>query len=650
MLDLRGLRSSGYEHEVLAMSDGRIRNIATWILAGPLLLAVGSQAATAKDSATASSTSTAPNSKDESPDLLPAHIQRLVQQLGDKQYLVRQAAQDEICRIGPDAFDALIAAQDSSDVEISSRAQYLLQLIRIQWSHGNDGPEVAQILRDYDQSSEAGRFQKMQELAMLPGNRGVAPLCRLVRFEHLPRLSKQAALLLMGQPNPAAEQWPARVKSIETILAKCARPGAQWLRAYSQYQHDPAGASQQWQKLVEDDLASSDSAANGLPPASGFDVERRLADTLATQFGCPELSADLMRKMIPRVPSDVAAVQYLVSWFVARQSWELVEETFKHFGALFHDDAVLLESLALAERELGKSAEADQRSQQAAGLIKGDAEAHRKAALKLSRYGLFAAAEREYRQAIGQAPQETEIAMQSQFELGEMLHDQQRELEAAKVVQVMIDAAAKDDEVRKQLKAMAFPLDPIARLHYYYACHYQSHRQLAEAQQHLDQAIQQDPLDADVLISLYQTSADDPTRRRHALDLIHTADESFRAKIKDQPNEYEPYNEDAWLIGNTEGDYELAIQYSHRSIELLKQKLAVFSREMAGALDLSEEDLDRSDAGLEDTLAHCYAGSKDFESAVKYQTLAQEKDLHSLAIRRALADFQAQLEKSRRPQ
>jgi hypothetical protein len=91
------------------------------------------------------------------------------------------------------------------------------------------------------------------------------------------------------------------------------------------------------------------------------------------------------------------------------------------------------------------------------------------------------------------------------------------------------------------------------------------------------------------------------------------------------------------------------VQYSKRSIELLKQQYDML-RQMAPFNDLSPGDIDRSEGGLDDTLAHCYAGKKDFESAVKYQRLAMEKDPHSLAIRRALADFEAKLEKSRQSQ
>src|SRR6516225_3843334 len=64
----------------------------------------------------------------EGPD---AHISALIRQLGDEQYSVRQQAQEELARLGAEAFDALVTAELNDDVEIAARAAYLVHLIRI---------------------------------------------------------------------------------------------------------------------------------------------------------------------------------------------------------------------------------------------------------------------------------------------------------------------------------------------------------------------------------------------------------------------------------------------------------------------------------------------------------------------------------------
>ena len=327
------------------------------------------QAAATKDTAATSSASKATDktagSADETSEQLQARIHELIQRLGSEKYLTRQAAQAELIRIGPDAFDSLIEAEAGSDVEIASHAQYLLQLIRIEWSHGNDGPEAKQILKNYDEQTEAGRFAKLRQLALLPGNQGVAPLCRLVRFEHLPRLSKHAALLIINQPNPKADAWAVRTKTIDSILANCTRPGAKWLHAYIQFQTDPAASAEEWKKLVDEELTPPDVNGGDVQQQLNFEVQHRLADTLARKFQSDsfpgrELSLSVMRKAIQRIPNDRQWVWGLVDWFVARQAWDLIDETAMRFEATFNGDPVLMESLAAARRGQGNIKGADE--------------------------------------------------------------------------------------------------------------------------------------------------------------------------------------------------------------------------------------------------------------------------------------------------
>ena len=194
-----------------------------------------------------------------------------------------------------------------------------------------------------------------------------------------------------------------------------------------------------------------------------------------------------------------------------------------------------------------------------------------------------------------------------------MLHDQEHDLAAAEVLHSLVSLMERDETVKQKLDDPDRLFVPAARMHFFYACDAAAHHQLDEQRKHLDQAIAHDPKDADVLIALFETSRDDPVRRKRALALIHDADEKFLADIKQQPNNFVLYNMVAWLLGNTVGDFDQAVQYSQKSIVL------------AGV----------EEGGFIDTLAHCYAGAGDYESAVKYQIRAQELDPHTLQITRA---------------
>ena len=149
-------------------------------------------------------------------------IDKLIHQLGDKDYFARQQAQDELARMGFDAFEALNAATESPDLEIASRARYLLRLMRVEWTSSNDPPDVKECLKDYELQNSAMRMMRMGVLAGLPDGRGIPALCRLVRFEKSSPLSKSAAVAFLTHAKTAPPK-PADVEAIRKSLNKCKR-------------------------------------------------------------------------------------------------------------------------------------------------------------------------------------------------------------------------------------------------------------------------------------------------------------------------------------------------------------------------------------------------------------------------------------------
>lgn len=617
------------------------RFLLQWLAAGlvggfaPLLVDAARAGAT-KDSAASANVAVDPVAT-ESPEQLQARVAQLIHRLGSEQYLARQAAQDELIKIGPEALDALIAAEESADVEISFRAQYLVRSIHIDWAGDSDSPQVKQILQNYDRQPEFGRLLKIRELTFLPGDQAWWALCRLVRFERSLELSKEAALAMISQPPANARDLARHVKVIDEVLAKCARPAAQWLRTFAQYQADPEGARARWAQLVDDELSAADAIGQFESQREiELDVQRRLADCLDTQFASRELSEKIMRRAIVTSPHDRASILTLVDWFVTRQAWQLIEETNSRFERAFAADPILLYTLAEARRAEGKQSEADVLTKKASALVVGGADTHYGMAKRLAGRGLYDASEREYREVMKTAPPETPTAIRARTELAEMLHDLARDAEATTVARSLVEAMGQDRKVEAAVKELQFQLKPTARLHYYHACDLGQKHQTGEQIKQLNDAVDQDPSDADVLIALYETSADSPERRQDVMTKIQAADAKFRAEIANNPNDFESYNTDAWLIGNTEGNHAQAIQFSRRSLEMLRGIVEVVSLAEAS-------EIDRSEGGFLDTLAHCYAGNKDYELAVKYQSLAAEKDPHSMAISRALAQFKAKL-------
>lgn len=81
-------------------------------------------------------------------DARPAQqeIRRLIARLGDKDYFVRQKAEQDLAKIGFDAVDDLADALDSDDMEIVARATRLLRTIKSTWALPGDPPGVVQCL------------------------------------------------------------------------------------------------------------------------------------------------------------------------------------------------------------------------------------------------------------------------------------------------------------------------------------------------------------------------------------------------------------------------------------------------------------------------------------------------------------------------
>ena len=194
-----------------------------------------------------------PLAAEKQPETLPEKIDRLIQELGHEKYSVREKAQEELADLGFEAYDALTAATDHEDLEIATRARYLLRLIPAQWSIENEPEEVRRYLTYYQSQDREVRIAVLKELAHLPGGIGVPALCRLVRFEKSTLWSKHAGIVLFNW-EPVDKTGRARwTKALREHLGQSARPAARWLRTYLQFRDGPKAALAQWVELAEEE-------------------------------------------------------------------------------------------------------------------------------------------------------------------------------------------------------------------------------------------------------------------------------------------------------------------------------------------------------------------------------------------------------------
>ena len=288
----------------------------------------------------------------------PTSAQRtaaLINQLGDPQYAVRQQAQEELAKLGPEAFDVLVAAEENDDLEIAARARYLVHLIRIDWIHETDSPLVKEALTDYDSKNLRERRAVMLRLVEMPRSEALAPLCRLDSIREIGSRGQAGALAIMLQSEPAETAWPQQAKQILHALSGSDRAPARWLRNYVHSHDDPEAALADWDKLVTEELTVTDST----DPQAETQLQNLLLRNYAQMLLARhhrDRAFDVMRKMIARESDNVDELISFVDWLVEQKAWEVVDETARQFDRTFAADRTLLYAEAQSFKARGDEA------------------------------------------------------------------------------------------------------------------------------------------------------------------------------------------------------------------------------------------------------------------------------------------------------
>jgi tetratricopeptide (TPR) repeat protein len=530
------------------------------------------------------------------------------------------------------------------------RSRRLLQSLAVRWVRDDDPLPVKELLRGYEGKADDERANIMEQLSELPDHQAVAAFCRLARFDTTNVLSKRAALWLMQTSSPSTNP-PSSDASVNRLsdtivkeLGPSERDAAKWLHAFAETLKNPAVTVETWQRIVTEEEA----AFHTTPEKSSLDITRDLlrwqADFLE-RLGREEESLKAIARTIDLLDGTYEQVLETVDWLFQRKAWPLVDDVARRFPQRFDESPQLLYRLAAAQVNLGRKEEGEGTARKAFEVTPDGHKEHFLAAFWLEEKGLLEWSERAYRRVIEAVPADSPqgFGLLARLRLSEMLHDQLRDLAAAEVLQGAVDAIDRDENARYVLSAWSRrePGGVRSRLLYFYAEHCRVTGDAKKRAEHLKKAVEHDPTDADVLIAMYRDSVQDPARRKEAVSLIEQAAAVFRQQIEQLEREtIDPLNEPdrtesrgklasennqlAWLIANTEGDYEEALRCSRRSLELLPDT-----------------------AGYLDTLGRCYYAKGDYEKAVQFQSRAVELEPHSGQIRRQLELFQQALKGSR---
>jgi tetratricopeptide (TPR) repeat protein len=576
-------------------------------------------------------------------------IQKLIEELGSNHYATRERAASELSQLGLEAFDALHAAQLHQDIEIAERARYLLHSMKVLWSRPVDSADVKRLLKDYSQQSEDDRRSRIENLGKLDDAAGLSALCRLVRYEISQVLAKEAALVVMSRPQFAAPEHRAALReAIAEQIGDSQREPCRWLQAFERTLENPSATVDTWQQWIANEHKRL--SAGGEPQTNNRivrDLYRWQADLLQ-QVDRQDDAKQAMQQMVSLSDGTPNQLQEIIVWLMQRKAWSVVDEVAVRFPAPFEENPTLLYLLAEAQVESGDREAGEATALKAFKLTPDEGYVRITNAYKLQERGRFDWSEREYRSLIKPDEFTSRTGIDARVMLAEMLHDQKKDGDAAKVLSDLVKALESEQGVRDAIENAPIgarsPGEIISRMYYFLALDHLENQRVAEAKAALEKGADANAEDADLLIAMYRLPGADEAWKAKANKLIDDAASSFKATLDmldarntDLDTEQDTYetrylqavfcNQYSWLIGNTRGDLDLAIKLSHRSLELRPEQ-----------------------AGYMDTLAHCYFTKGDYENAVKWQTKAVKLDPHSGQIVRALKRFEEALAKKNQQQ
>lgn len=570
-------------------------------------------------------------------EALQQQASNLIRQLGDDDFATREAAEAKLVQMGLEVFDVLHAAQNNNDPEIALRARHLVRSMSVRWFADDDPPEVVKILRGYGDQTDDERKSRMVRLAALPQQEGVVALCRLARFETVDVLSKYAALLVL-QSNSDDEPAPARLaEKIAKVVASSNRPAADWLRLYSKTLLDPGSSLAEWDAATRSEHLTLARHPDKTNREIVRDLYRWQVDLLQ-RLDKDEEALAVIRRTITLLDGTPEQLKELISWLLHAEQYLVVLEVADRYTDEFGRQPELLYRVAEAQLKLQRTDEAQATAERALAIDPEDTDLHRIVALKLQEAGLHSWAEREFRHILKSTTAGSPVDFQIRFLLSEMLHDQAQDQAAGETLQPLCDLMDKDEAAKATAaRTQRDPESVYSRMHYFYACVLIEQQKFDEAEDRLAKALEADPTDADVLIAMYRLPNRSVERQAKTRTLIEESASAYRKQLKSYEElaaqaqneqtraaiQWEialQCNQIAWLVSNTEGDYDEALQLSHRSLEIRVDN-----------------------PGYLDTLGRCYYAKGDYAGAVRYQSRAVKFDPHSGQIKRQLAFFEKEL-------
>ncbi|MAT69530.1 MAG: hypothetical protein CMJ58_08395 [Planctomycetaceae bacterium] len=609
-----------------------------------------------------------------------ANIPALIKQLGSPNFAERRRAEEQLIRLGPEAYDVIDQTGEHADPEIAERLAYIKLCLKIDWVRPGDPPQVQRVLRDYGDRHEDERLEKIDELTALPAGQGIAALVRIARFDRKDVVANWAALGVLEMNGDALKHGGTLSRALQEEAGAGERPALAWLRLRLASLSDVAATLPEWAAAVDAAaaplLAARADAPDGEDDARDAVVLARLVRfqlQLSADVDDEAVAAALTRvvsldQQLPRdddrrmlisvlcrpadragnlqgvcalyfgeKPPGLSGVCYALAWCQQQQRPGVATRLLPPYADLARERLasryLLAMVLQLADREDEAASEAA-----AAHELKVDdpfdlePTERRFTADLLAEYGYVDWAMREYRATVQMCELIDFGALRARENLAQWLADDQQYGAAAEVLSEFIDPVTDDKRIKKQYEddwpystasseRYLRRLDGQRRL--YAAQQAEADGDRDEQGEQIDLAVKLDEENPDILIAAYRFHAGDAEMQRGVAERIKHVATEFRAEIRNTADnemlQASAYNQYAWLISNTEGDFDKALRYSLRSTEIAPEEASFF-----------------------DTLGRCYYAAGDLDKAIAAQTKACEMTPHYQVMQRQLEFFKAE--------
>ncbi|TWT82073.1 Tetratricopeptide repeat protein [Planctomycetes bacterium CA13] len=577
-------------------------------------------------------------------------VSQLIERLGSESYATRMRARESLQRLGLEAFDELHLALYHDDSEIAMTARHLVSSLSVSWSKETDIEEVREVLYEYGAQSEDERRSRISILADLPERAGLAALVRLTRFEPSLALNRVAALSLMRQAT--SDDDAVRRQNAEEIqrgLGEGGRAPVAWLAAYADDLVSHSYDASRWRKLVNEQRRQVDTGSVlSVSGASVLELVRVCANYAWLQHQADD-AFQLVSENLDLVQPTTRDLSEACGWAIKTGLYSIVLELQKRHASIFEGQPMLLYSAAEAHRASGSDDQANQLANKSLAIrplpssekereamspneLAETAQAHREIAQELQSRGLFDWAESEYRLIIDNLDIVMPPSPRTRELLARMLAELQRHQEVVDVLSPLLERLENDDQFKSELNTGRFTYDSMrSDIQWHAALAKVDAGEIAEAKPLIQKAFRLYPDNIDILIAMYHLDPNDDEwvkmvetqleqsvrNAQQTIDNIETLMNRPGRIIRSDSALAGALNSYAWLVGNTKGDYERALRYSQRSLELIP-----------------------NDPELLDTLARCHYAVGDYPNALSTQLKAVRLMPHSPQMLRQLDLFE----------